>query len=86
MRPSFTASEPIRQRKWLWLAPAALILPKCLLCVFAYTAVGAALGLNSPELCGAVPEDDINGHVIVATALGVGVLGGIMLLRRRQRT
>jgi hypothetical protein len=38
-----------------WLVPTALLAltPKCLLCVLAYAGIGAALGLRSPEICGA---------------------------------
>ncbi len=41
-----------------WLVPAALLalVPKCVLCVLAYTGLGVALGLGGPELCGAPVE------------------------------
>jgi hypothetical protein len=36
-------------------AAALALMPKCLLCVLAYAGLGAALGLNGPEICGALP-------------------------------
>lgn len=38
-----------------WLMPAVLlaVMPKCILCLATYAGIGAALGLGSPELCGA---------------------------------
>ena len=44
-----------RARGWRgWLIPAALfaLVPKCVLCLLAYTGLGAVLRLGGPELCG----------------------------------
>ena len=51
MRPPLV--ERIRRlRRWLIPATLLALVPKCVLCVLAYTGLGVALGLGGPELCG----------------------------------
>jgi hypothetical protein len=49
-------SAPERLRRWLVPVTLLTLTPKCVLCVLAYTGLGAALGLGGPELCGAVAD------------------------------
>jgi hypothetical protein len=48
------APRRLAKRTRHWLLPAALLalVPKCVLCLLAYTGLGIALGLGGPELCG----------------------------------
>ena len=39
-------------RRWLIPTTVLALVPKCVLCVLAYTGLGVALGLGGPELCG----------------------------------
>lgn len=65
-----------------WLLPAALfaVAPKCLLCLFAYAGLGAALGLGRPELCGA--RDASSAFPLL---LGIVGAGGFLLHRVANR-
>jgi hypothetical protein len=51
------APQPLVKRARHWLLPAVLLalVPKCVLCLLAYTSLGIALGLGGPELCGGTP-------------------------------
>ena len=60
-----TKNPPVRPRlveffcrcnRWLTGAALFALAPKCLLCLAAYTGLGAAVGLSGPELCGAVVD------------------------------
>lgn len=66
------------------LGPVLLLLavPKCLLCLLAYTGLGAALGLAGPELCGAGPEPAAvwTGWLLPLGA-GAGLAGWLIVLR-----
>jgi hypothetical protein len=52
------ARQPLVKRARRWLLPAALLalVPKCVLCLLAYTGLGIALGLGGPELCGGTAD------------------------------
>lgn len=68
-----------------WLVPAAALtlMPKCVLCAAAYLGLGAALGLSTPELCGASP----NAVPTWALAASAGSLlaGVVVVFRLRAR-
>lgn len=42
-----------RTARWLWPAAVLALVPKCILCVFAYAGLSAVLGFSGPEICGA---------------------------------
>jgi hypothetical protein len=69
-----------------WYVPTALLAltPKCVLCVLAYTGLGAALGAGGPELCGASggsPASWTSSLAWLGVAGGLGTLA-LLLLRR----
>lgn len=55
-----------------WIPPVVLLalIPKCFLCLAAYTGMGAALGLSGPEICGAAADPTF-------PWMSVLVLGGV---------
>jgi hypothetical protein len=46
--------SPRSTKRWLLPAAALALAPKCLLCLFSYAGIGAALGMGGAEICGAV--------------------------------
>lgn len=75
-----------RLRRWFVPVALAVVAPKCLLCLAAYTGLGVALGLplSRPELCGGEGAS-VSPHLVVAAALGSGaLLAGWMIRRRRS--
>lgn len=71
--------------RWLPLATACALTPKCLLCLAAYAGVGATLGVSvfGPEWCGA----PVAGETIVWLAAWAGATGlavGVRLIGRRS--
>ena len=76
-----------RAVRWLWPATVLAVLPKCLVCVFAYAGVGAALGLGGPELCGGSNASPLGWATALAWLGAVSGLGvcGIVANRRRER-
>ena len=67
------------------LGPVLLLLaaPKCLLCLLAYTGLGAALGLAGPELCGVGPAPGAVGTGwLLPLGAGAGLAGWLIVLRR----
>lgn len=71
--------------RWLWPAALLALAPKCMLCVLAYTGLGAALGLGGSEICSATPAP--TSWVTSLAWLGVvaGGLGTFGLLASCQR-
>ncbi|HYC70429.1 MAG TPA: hypothetical protein VEB66_04425 [Opitutaceae bacterium] len=63
---------------WLAAAAAALVLPKCLLCLAGYAALGLAAG---PDLCGEAGE----GSEIAAWPAGFAAALVVLWARPRQR-
>lgn len=78
---------PRFERRRRWLAPAALLVlvPKCGLCVLAYTGLGALLGLGGPELCSAGGDATAHLRWIAAGFAAVVLLAVAVHWRRRQR-
>ena len=81
---SFLLSRAVR-----WLLPTALLAlaPKCLLCVAAYTGIGAALGLGGPEICGASagsPGSWASSLAWLGVAAGLAAFGFLASCRRRR--
>ena len=75
-------SRPLR---WLSLAATLAFVPKCLLCLAAYTGVGAALAakLGPPEICGG-PSGSSGGAIVWWSMLGI-VLGFTLVRRWSKR-
>jgi hypothetical protein len=69
------------------LLPAALLTlaPKCLLCLFAYAGLGAALGLTGPELCGAPAGSPASWASSFAWRTSVVALGAVAFCVGRRR-
>jgi hypothetical protein len=77
----------VRRRPFRPLASVALLTltPKCALCVLAYAGIGAALGLRSPEICGATAGS--RGPWASSLALfgfALGIVGLLTSLRWRR--
>ena len=75
------------ERRRRWLAPAALLVlvPKCGLCVLAYTGLGALFGFGGPELC--TVDGGASAHPgWIAAGVAAALLGawGVRSLRRRR--
>ena len=64
-----------------WLVPAALLalMPKCVLCLLAYTGLAAAFGLAGPELCGAASSGSF--PWLSAFSAAGGLLGAVLFRR-----
>jgi hypothetical protein len=91
LQRSFPMSSKFFRRAVRWLLPATLLAltPKCLLCVLAYAGLGAALGLGSPEICGASIESPASWASSLAwlgVAGGLGTFGFLASCRRRGRS
>jgi hypothetical protein len=71
------------RRAGRWLLPTALLAlaPKCLLCVAAYVGLGTALGLRTPEICGA-SADSVGAWATSLTWLAIAAaVAGVIAMR-----
>lgn len=57
-----------RPVRWLLLATALALTPKCIGCVLVYTGLGVALGYGLPEICGAPAGSSAPWTVLLAAA------------------
>jgi hypothetical protein len=64
--------------RWVGVLAAAVLLPKCLLCLASYLAVGTGLMRAAPELCGAAEGAAVGEGTL---ALAVPVLLAVIWLR-----
>ena len=64
-----------RPARWLLAGALFGLMPKCLLCVAAYTTAGAALTFGGSELCGAPAP---GGHGWLWLLPGLGAVAGIV--------
>jgi hypothetical protein len=64
-------------RRWWLIIASALVVPKCVLCLLAYTGVAASLGWVGPELCGGTPPNHFAITLIgfAAVALATAAVG-----------
>jgi hypothetical protein len=69
------------------LAPLALLAlaPKCVVCLLAYAGLGAALGLRTPEICGAAAGGRGSWALSVAGAGGALATARFIARYRRLR-
>jgi hypothetical protein len=81
--PMSSRLREFSRRSARWLLPAALLalVPKCLLCVLAYTGLGVALGFGGPEICGA-STSIVGGWTVWLSALGLAVFATGIFRRR----
>lgn len=87
-RPSL-ACPPKPWRRWGvgGLLPAVLfaLAPKCLVCVAAYVAAGAAFRFGGPEICGATAGSGTCWLAwLAALGLAAGIVGFFRFGRRRR--
>jgi hypothetical protein len=87
MSPPRSEFSSWSQRSARWLLPAALLAltPKCVLCLLAYVGLGAALGLNGPELCGAPADSPVSWATLLAWLGVAGALSSFAFLVNCRR-
>jgi hypothetical protein len=64
----------------------AALVPKCLVCVAGYLALGAGLAAQTPEWCGAVADESPGSQrwfVVTAAAFLIGAVGVVAAQRVR---
>jgi hypothetical protein len=61
------------------------LVPKCFLCLAAYTGSGALLGTGGPEFCGAAQDAAMPWPEVLAAAGAMLGLGRLAATRRRPR-
>ncbi|AOS45980.1 hypothetical protein Verru16b_03071 [Lacunisphaera limnophila] len=79
-RVTTAADGPATSRSAGWVrvlaaVTAALLLPKCLLCLAGYLAVGMSLATAAPEMCGAIETGALAPDTAVGAALALAVAG-----------
>ncbi len=81
--PRAELTRRTRAVRWLWSTTLLAFAPKCLVCLWSYAGVGAALGFGGQEMCGA-PERLLEGWQ-AWLAFGVFATGAGVLLTAHRR-